>query len=62
MKIFYFKGVAPKKFKEGSVKKLQLLAVFPSVSEIYENVKTILDEMDIEAIEYTVSADIKMCK
>ena len=39
-----------------------LLAVFPDVSETYENVKKILDEMDLESVEYSVSADIKMCK
>ena len=44
------------------MKKLVLLAVFPSVAETYDNVKLILDEMDIEAVEFSVSADIKMCK
>ena len=32
------------------------------MSETYENVKKILDEMDLESVEYSVSADIKMCK
>ena len=38
------------------MKKLVLLAVFPSVAETYDNVKLILDEMDIEAVEFSVSA------
>ena len=32
------------------------------MAETYDNVKLILDEMDIEAVEFSVSADIKMCK
>ena len=30
--------------------------------ETYENVKKILDEMEMESVEFSVSADIKMCK
>ena len=41
---------------------MEILAIFPSVTEIYENMELILNQMDIEAIEFTVSADIKMCK
>ena len=34
----------------------------PAVPENYFNVKTMLDELDIEALEFTVSADIKLRK
>ena len=44
------------------MKKLQLLAIFPEVPETNENVGTILDQMDLDSVGFTVSADIKMCK
>ena len=31
------------------------------MSECHENVKSILDQLDIDAVEFSVSADIKMC-
>ena len=49
-------------FKLSSVKRLLLLGVVQGVPENYYNVKTILEELNIEALDYTVSADIKMCK
>ena len=49
-------------FKLSSVKRLLLLGVVQGVPENYYNVKTILEELSIEALDYTVSADIKMCK
>ena len=42
------------------MKKLLLVGAVPAVPENYFNVKTILDQMDMEAIEFTVSADVKM--
>ena len=30
--------------------------------ECHENVKTILDKLDVDAVEFSVSADIKMRK
>ena len=33
-----------------------------SISENYFNVKAMLDKVDMEAFEFTVSADLKMCK
>ena len=44
------------------MKKLLLLAAVPKAHENYDNVKAILDELSIEALEFTVSADVKMCK
>ena len=56
----YSDGVAPKSAKSSSVKKLLVLGAVPDVPENYSNVKTILDQLNIEAIQFTVSADIKM--
>ena len=55
-------GVAPRSAKLSSVKKLIVLAAVPAVPENYFNVKVIMDELRIEAIEFTMAADIKMCK
>ena len=54
-------GLAAKQAKDSSVKKLLLIGAVPAVPENYFNVKTILDQLNMEAIEYTVSADVKMC-
>ena len=42
------------------MKKLLLIGAVPSVPENYFNVKTILDQLNMEAVEFTVSADVKM--
>ena len=55
-------GVAAKQGKNSSVKKLLLLAVLPEVPENHFNVKAILSSLNLEAIEFTAAADIKMCK
>ena len=57
-----FQGVAAKQGKNSGVKKLLLIAVVPGVPENHFNVKTILDQVNMEAIEFTVAADVKMCK
>ena len=38
------------------------MGAVPDAAENYFNVKTMLDKVDIEALEFTVAADIKMCK
>lgn len=48
--------------KLSSVKRLILVGVVQDVPENYNNVKTILQELNIEALDFTVSADVKMCK
>ena len=58
----YFKGVAAKDFKDSSVKKLLLVSVYPGVPEVHMNMKKILEDLKVEAVEFLVSADIKMCK
>ena len=44
------------------MKKLLLLGVVPGIPENYFNVQAILSSLNIEAIEFTAAADIKMCK
>ena len=58
----FFQGVASKDFKDSSVKKLLVLSVYPEVPEVHLNLKKILEELNIEAIDFLVSADIKMRK
>ena len=55
-------GVAAKQAKNSSVKKLFLLGVVPDVPETYFNVKAILSSLNLEVVEFTAAADIKMCK
>ena len=57
----FFQGVAPRQAKHSSVKKLFLVGAMPQTAENYSNVKAILSELDIEALDFTVSADVKMC-
>ena len=56
----YSEGILPKKFKDTSVKKLHIISAFPNVPERYENLKSILDDLNIEAVDFSISADIKM--
>ena len=53
-------GVAPKNFKDTSVKKLLLLSVYPDIPEVHSNLYKILEDLGIEAVEFLVCADIKM--
>ena len=39
-----------------------LLAVVPQVPENHPNMEAILGELDMESVEFSVSADVKMCK
>ena len=55
-------GVASKAAKSSSVKKLQVLGAVADVPENYHNIKVILNQLNIEALQFTVSADVKMCK
>ena len=58
----YLQGVAARDAKNSSVKKLFLLGIVPGIPENYFNVKAILSSLNIEAIEFTAAADVKMRK
>ena len=56
----YADGVCPKVSKLSSVKKMFVVGLIPDVQEIYPNVKIMLDELNLEGIEYGFSADLKI--
>ena len=43
------------------MKRLLLLAIIQNVPEKYENDKEILSQLNIGGLNFSVSADIKMC-
>ena len=54
--MYILQGVAPKSSKLSSVKKLLVLGAVADVPENYPNVKVILDQLNIEALQFTVAA------
>ena len=50
----------PKSTKLSSVKKLFFICLVPWVQELYQNIKSILQELKLEGMEYGISADIKI--
>ena len=61
MKRFRYKdGYGNNDFKDTSVYKTLILAIYPTSKENYPIIKRILEELDIEGIEYSYSQDIKV--
>ena len=56
----YADGVCPRSSKLSSVKRMFVVGLIPDVQEIYPNVKTMLEELNLDGIEYGLSADIKI--
>ena len=56
----YSMGVAPKDFQDSGVKKIFLLAAFPVVKESWFNIKAILTLLNLEAVDFNQSADMKL--
>ena len=56
----YSDGPLPKLFKESSVLRLMLVAVLPFVSETYEATKAMLQQINLQRLEHTMSIDMKM--
>ena len=56
----YSDGVCPKTAKLSSVKKMFVVGLVPDVQEIYPNVKAMLDEINLEGVEFGFSADLKI--
>ena len=56
----YSDGVCPRNTKLSSVKKLFVVGLVPQVQELYPNVKSMMDELKLEGIEYGLCADIKI--
>lgn len=49
-----------RKYRDGGVKKLIILAIAPKTGEYYLNVKKILDEIGIAKVNFCVSSDLKL--
>ena len=57
---FVNQGISAKSSKDGSVKKTLILGIVPRIQELHCNVKKILDILQVEGLEFSHSADIKM--
>ena len=55
-------GVAAKAHKVSSLKRMLVLGAVAGIPGNYFNVKTIMDQLNMEALEFTISLDIKMHK
>ena len=51
-----------KQSKDSSVKKLFIIGIVPEAPENHFDVQLMLDKVDIETVQFTVSADVKMRK
>ena len=56
----YSDGVCPKSSKLSSVKKMFVIGLVPDVQELYPNIRSMMDELKLGAIEYGFCADIKI--
>ncbi len=58
----YKDGVAPQEKKDGSVKRLVIIALVPNIPENYDNAKIILDKLKINELPlpYTLATDLKL--
>ena len=56
----YSDGVCTTTSKLSSVKKLFIIGLVPNVSELYPNIKAILNEVNLEGVDSGISADIKI--
>ena len=45
---------------EGSVKKLMILSAVPKVQELHRNLEVILNELNLEAVDFCFTGDIKI--
>ena len=48
------------KFKEGGVHKLLILLAVPDIQELYSNLKILLQELRLEAMDFSVTSDLKI--
>ena len=56
----YTDGVCQKSSKLSSVKKMFVVGLVPNIQELYFNVKSMLDEIRLEGINFSFCADIKI--
>ena len=58
--LLLFQGVASKQHKEGSVNKLLILLAVPATQELYHNIKVLLNELNLDTIDFMLTSDLKM--
>lgn len=49
------------RYKDGGVKKLEIIAIVEGVIENYENVKAILNLVKLQKIDFVIATDLKLC-
>ena len=52
--------MAPREHKEGGVNKLIIIAACPAIQELHFNLALILEELNLEAVDFTITGDIKI--
>ena len=56
----YEDGICHKEFKNNGVRKIQVIGCIPKIQESYENLKLMLEELDLTGVDATLCADIKL--
>ena len=56
----YEDGICHKEFKNNGVRKIQVIGCIPKIQESYENLKLMLEELDLTGVDATLYADIKL--
>ena len=56
----YEDGICHKEFKNNGVRKIQVIGCLVKVQESYENLKLMLEELDLTGVDATLCADIKL--
>ena len=57
----YSDGVRVNTGKDTGVKKSYILLIVPAISETYNNIKTLLDLLDLDSIHFIIASDLKLC-
>ena len=52
--------MAPNKHKEGSVHKLLILVAVPKIQELHSNIDILLQELNLDSLDFVLTSDIKM--
>ena len=58
--VLFVQGVAAKDNLETSVKKLMIISAVPKVQELHSNLEKILQEQNLDAVDFSMTGDIKI--
>ena len=58
--VLFVQGVAAKDNLETSVKKLMIISAVPKVQELHSNLEKILQEQNLNAVDFSMTGDIKI--